>query len=74
MSGHETDAATGLSEKAKFALVLSSGVVFPGLANYALGAAGYSTLGSLVWVLGYVGAVLILWYIWVRPLDLTGPA
>ncbi|SEN11484.1 hypothetical protein SAMN05216388_1001400 [Halorientalis persicus] len=73
MSGHETEASTGLSEKAKFALVLSAGVVLPGLANYALGAAGYDTLGSLVWVLGYVGAVLILWYVWVRPLDLTGP-
>ena len=35
MSGHETDATTGLSEKAKFALVLSSGVVFPGLAATA---------------------------------------
>ncbi|WP_299265946.1 hypothetical protein [Halorientalis sp.] len=74
MSGHETDAATGPSEKAKFALVLSSGVVFPGLANYALGTAGYSTLGSLVWVFGYFGAVLLIWYIWVRPLDLTGAA
>ncbi|MFB6082953.1 MAG: hypothetical protein ABEJ94_01755 [Halorientalis sp.] len=74
MSGHETDAATGLSEKAKFALTLSGGVVIPGLANYALTAAGYDRLGSLVWVLGYVGAILFIWYVWVRPLDLTGPA
>jgi len=73
MSGYETDGGGGLSEKAKFALVLSGGVVLPGLANYGLAAVGYDTLGSLVWVLGYVGAVLLIWYVWVRPLDLTGP-
>jgi hypothetical protein len=73
MSGHETDPTAGLSEKAKFALLLSAGVVLPGLANYALSAVGYSTLGSVVWALGYAGAILLIWYVWVRPLDLTGP-
>ena len=73
MSGHETDAATGLSEKATFALVLTGGVVIPGLANYALAAAGYDRLGSLAWALGYAGAILLIWYVWVRPMALTGP-
>ncbi|WP_336002134.1 hypothetical protein [Halorientalis halophila] len=74
MSGHETDAATGLSDRTKIALALSAGVVLPGLANYGLGRAGYPTLGSLVWVVGYFGVMIAIWYVWVRPLDLTGPA
>ncbi|WP_308219588.1 hypothetical protein [Halorientalis litorea] len=65
-----------LSERAKFALVLSGGVVLPGLGNYALKSATFpysNALGSLVWVVGYIGAMLLIWYVWLRPLDLTGP-
>ena len=56
------------------ALVLLAGVVVPGLARRALGVAGYSNLGRVVFVLGYGIMVLILWYVWIRPLDLTGPS
>lgn len=61
------------SEKTAFAAVLASGVVIPGLAMYFLTAAGYSTLGSLVWALGFGTMVLVIWYVWLRPLDITGP-
>lgn len=66
----------GLSERAKFALVLSGGVVLPGLGNYALKSATFpysNALGSMVWAVGYVGAILFIWYVWLRPLDLIGP-
>ncbi len=56
------------------ALVLFVGVVAPGLARRALGVAGYSNLGRIVFVLGYGLMVLTIWYVWIRPLDLTGPS
>lgn len=56
------------------ALVLFVGIVVPGLARHALGVAGYNNLGRLVFVLGYGLMVLVIWYVWVRPLDLTGPS
>lgn len=63
-----------LSSKAAFALVLATGIVLPGVLNYYVSAIlGHQTLGSLVWVIGYVGMVLVVWYYWIRPLDLTGP-
>lgn len=57
-----------------FAAVLIVGVVGPGLANYFLAQSGYETLGTVVWTIGYATMVLVLWYVWVRPLDLSGPS
>lgn len=54
-------------------LVIATGVVVPGVLNHFLYQAGYDTLGSVVWTLGYVGMVLVVWYRWIRPLDLGGP-
>lgn len=36
--------------------------------------AGYETLSVAVWPIGYGGAVLVAWYVWIRPLDLRSPA
>lgn len=55
-----------------FALVLAIGVIGPGLANYYLARSGYETVGTAVWALGYTTMVLVLWYVWVRPLDISG--
>ena len=63
-----------LSERLKFALVLSGGIILPGLADYALAQAGYELLGIVVWIAGYAGAMLLIWYVWLRPLDMTGPS
>lgn len=60
------------SEKVRFGLTLALGVVVPGLANYVLTNAGYPMLGSAAWAGGYLTAMLILWYVWIRPLDLRG--
>ncbi|WP_137285092.1 hypothetical protein [Halorussus salinisoli] len=62
----------GRGEKVRFGLALALGVMVPGLLKYALSTNGYEALGTAVWVSGYLTAVLVIWYIWVRPLDLQG--
>ena len=62
----------GHGEKLRFGLALALGVMVPGFVKYALTTAGYEALGSAVWVTGYLTAVLLIWYIWIRPLDLQG--
>lgn len=49
-------------------------VIVPGLANGLLSQAGYPLVGSTVWALGYGLGVIGIWYVWIRPLDITGPA
>lgn len=56
------------------ALVLATGVVVPGFADYALSTAGYPSVGMVVWAVGYVLMALVVWYRWIRPLDLAGPS
>lgn len=64
----------GFSDKAAFVLVLVSGIVIPGLLTYYSSAfLGQPILGRVVWVLGYIGMVLVIWQYWLRPLDFKGP-
>jgi hypothetical protein len=60
-------------DRIQFAALLGGGVVISGLADFALARAGYTDLGALVWAAGYLTTMALIWYIWVRPLDLTGP-
>lgn len=53
--------------------ILFVGVVGSGLARWFLGNAGYPTFGSIVFVSGYAGMVFLLWYGWLRGMNLTGP-
>lgn len=63
-----------LSNKAAFVLVLVSGIVIPGVLNYfASSVLGQQMLGRAVWVLGYTAMIVVIWYVWLRPLDFTGP-
>ncbi|MFC7134745.1 MULTISPECIES: hypothetical protein [Salinibaculum] len=61
-----------LGSRRAFALVVLVGVAGTGIAVRLVNAAGYSLLGSAVWAIGYGTTVFVLWYGWVRPLDLTG--
>ncbi|QOS12480.1 uncharacterized protein HfgLR_11715 [Haloferax gibbonsii] len=56
------------------AAVVTLGIVLPGVARRFLGEAGYTDLGMVVFVLGYAGMVFVVWYGWIRPLDITGPS
>ena len=55
------------------AALLLLGVAGSGLARRFLGDLGYSDLGALVYIVGYGGMVVGIWYGWIRPLDITGP-
>lgn len=61
-----------LGSRKAFALVVLVGVAGTGIVVRLVNAAGYSLLGSAVWFVGYSTTVVVLWYGWVRPLDLTG--
>ncbi|WP_276301890.1 hypothetical protein [Halorussus lipolyticus] len=62
----------GRGEKVRFGAALALGVVVPGFLKYLLTSAGYGQLGTAIWVSGYLTAILTIWYVWIRPLDLQG--
>jgi hypothetical protein len=53
--------------------VVLVGIAGTGVVRRMLGEAGYNGLGRLAWVVGYGGMVLVVWYGWIRPLDIVGP-
>ncbi|WP_435068837.1 hypothetical protein [Haloplanus sp. C73] len=55
-------------------LLLVVGIGGSGLARGLLAEQGYDALGSAVFVVGYGTMVVVLWYGWIRPLDITGPS
>ena len=62
----------GLSSRQLFAFVVLVGLIGPGLAVYTLEQANLSAIADLVWIVGYGTTVLVVWYIWLRPLNLIG--
>jgi len=55
-------------------LLLVLGIGGSGLARGLLAEQGHDALGSAVFVMGYGTMVLLLWWGWIRPLDITGPS
>ncbi|SEA08720.1 hypothetical protein SAMN04488065_1766 [Haloplanus vescus] len=55
-------------------LLLVVGIGGSGLARGLLAERGYGALGSAIFVVGYGTMVILLWYGWIRPLDITGPS
>ncbi|MXR43059.1 hypothetical protein GRX01_17145 [Halobaculum sp. WSA2] len=62
----------GLSSRQLFVLVVLVGLIGPGLGVYALEQANLSTVADFVWIVGYGTTVLVVWFIWLRPLDFSG--
>jgi hypothetical protein len=60
-------------DKLLLAALLFVGVAGSGIARRLLGKLGYDNVGAVVFVLGYGGMVVAIWYVWIRPMDLTGP-
>ena len=54
-------------------LTAAAVIIVPGLANGFLSQRGYPWVGSAVWATGYGLGVVLIWYEWIRPLDITGP-
>jgi hypothetical protein len=73
----DTDDEGGLFEltrdKLLIAAILLVGIAGSGLARRTLGELGYNDIGALVYIVGYSGMVITIWYGWIRPLDITGP-
>lgn len=57
----------------KFLLVLGAGVIVSGLADFFLAQAGYRALAAYVWTVGYAGTIIVLWVVWLRPIDFEQP-
>lgn len=57
---------------ARLLVVLAVGVAISGLADFALSSAGYATLGTFAWAVGYAGTVIIVWLVWGQKLELVG--
>jgi len=55
-------------------LLLVIGIGGSGIARGLLAERGYGAVGSLVFVMGYGTMVVLLWWGWVRPLEITGPS
>ncbi|WP_083861952.1 hypothetical protein [Halogeometricum pallidum] len=60
-------------DKVLLLTVLFVGIAGTGLLRRFLGELGYNGIGRIVFVLGYGGMVFIIWYGWIRPMDITGP-
>ncbi|WP_049986487.1 hypothetical protein [Halobellus rufus] len=60
-------------DKLLLAALLVVGIAGSGVARRLLGEAGYDDLGAIVFVLGYGGMIVAIWYAWIRPMDITGP-
>jgi|AntRauTorcE11898_2_1112593.scaffolds.fasta_scaffold44616_2 hypothetical protein len=71
MSANSNEADYGLVAKA--VAIVAVGVVIPGLIARFLNAAGYDIIGTFVFGMSFFGMVVLVWYVWIRPLDLTGP-
>lgn len=69
-------AADGLSGRSgvQLVLLLVVGVAGTGIVRRQLGVWGYDLIGPVVYVIGYGGTVVLAWFVWLRPLDLSGPS
>ncbi|MBX0297903.1 hypothetical protein [Haloarcula nitratireducens] len=53
-------------------LVVLVGLIGPGLLVHTFEEANLSAVADLVWIVGYGTTIFVVWFIWVRPLDLVG--
>ena len=60
---------TEFSSRVEFAIILTLGIVVPGALAYLFSMGGFSQIATIVWVLGYGGAIIAIWYNWIRPID-----
>lgn len=54
-------------------LLLAGTVSVAGITDYVLTNAGYGTIGTAVWAVCYVTALAVVWIVWLRDIELTGP-
>ncbi|WP_167880054.1 hypothetical protein [Halorhabdus rudnickae] len=64
----------GLTSRQLLVIVVLGGLIGPGLLVNALESVNLSVAADLVWIGGYGGTILVVWYMWLRPLNLGGSA
>lgn len=55
-------------------LLVGVTVAVAGVGDSLLTTAGYPNLGASFWVVCYAGALLVVWVVWLRHIELSGPA
>ncbi len=70
---NESEVTLLTRDRLLLAAVLVVGIAGTGILRRQLGVMGFNALGRLVFILGYGGTVLLVWYGWIRPLDISGP-
>jgi hypothetical protein len=54
-------------------LLVGVTVALAGIGDSLLSDAGYPVVGAFFWVVCYAGALFVVWFVWLRHIDLSGP-
>jgi len=68
-----TVAGRELPEWAAGVLLVALTVSLAGVGDRVLTGAGYPTLGAFFWVVCYAGALVVVWFAWLRHIEFTAP-
>lgn len=68
----ETDSK--LPEWVSGVLLVAVTIALAGIGDGLLSDAGYPMLAALFWVVCYASAMVVVWFVWLRHIDFTGPA
>lgn len=55
-------------------LLVAATVAAAGVGDSLLTGAGYPALGAFFWAVCYATALFVVWLVWLRHIELTGPA
>lgn len=55
-------------------LLVGGTVAVAGVGDRLLTGAGYPLVGGVFWALCYGSALFVVWFVWLRHVELTGPA
>jgi hypothetical protein len=62
----------GLSSRLSFLVVITVGLIGPGLGVSVLEEANLALAADIVWIVGYGTTIFVVWYVWIRPLKIVG--
>lgn len=54
-------------------LLLAGTISVAGITDYLLTRAGHEMVGTVIWTLSYGAAFAVIWFVWLRHIELTGP-
>lgn len=54
-------------------IVFVGSLIAIGIINSLVSRAGYETVGTVIWVIGYGTIIIGAWAVWLRPIDFASP-